>query len=426
MQAAAYNYRAVVHCHQGAGAQAIADCQEGARVAERAGDRFRIYLLQFYEGQAYLMTDDPGRARQVLDSSIALAKQLGTTTLLAWGLGLLASALLALDEDQPVPTLCEEAINVAEDTRDRLANALAHRTLAEALARLTPSDVDRPEGALRDAIRIHQELGCRPELARSYLTYARLLNGWGRLDEASAVPPRGDRDVSGDGHGAGSGPRRARCGRPGLVTAPANGEGAGMVKVQQVWNRAQWDRAGHDPDAPRRPRVTPSSFTVESVRVTHGTSVPTIWRSTLPGTGCPTRSGRAAPPAWRTELDQSPGPSKTLPFETYIGVSLGRFNEVSSLRARRPMEMPAIFALHCARTASSGAILALNLRIKTLSGPDEGRPPFANLERAGVPRSAAIEDEGGDGGRIRSSAGPSSRRTRESANNPVTSTTAVV
>jgi transcriptional regulator with AAA-type ATPase domain/tetratricopeptide (TPR) repeat protein len=183
-QAAAYNYRAVAHCHQGAGAQAIADCEDARRLAERAGDRFRIYLLQFYESQAYLMIGDPSRARELLENNLALAKQLGTTTLLAWGQGLLATALLALGEARLVPALCEEAIRLAEDTRDRLANALAHRTLAEALAGLTPPDVERAELAVLDAIRIQEEFGSRPELARSYLTYARLLRGWNRADEA--------------------------------------------------------------------------------------------------------------------------------------------------------------------------------------------------------------------------------------------------
>jgi class 3 adenylate cyclase/tetratricopeptide (TPR) repeat protein len=184
VQAAAHNYRAVAYCHQGAGAEAIADCQEARQVAAGAGDRFRIYLLQFYEGQAYLMIGDPRRAREVLENSIALAKQLGTTTLLAWGQGLLASALLALGEDSPVSALCEEAIRLAEDTRDRLANGLAHRILAEALARQTPPDVDRAERCVRDAIRIQHELGCRPEVARSYMTYARLLNQWNQAGEA--------------------------------------------------------------------------------------------------------------------------------------------------------------------------------------------------------------------------------------------------
>ena len=182
--AAAYNYRAVAHCHRGSGAEAVADCEEARRVAERAGDRFRVYLLQFYEGQAYAMLGDPDRARELLEHSIALAKQLGTTTLLAWGQGLLATCLLALGDHQTVPALCEEAIRLAEDTRDRLANALAHRTLAEALARMTQPDVGRAESVLLDAIRIQHELGCQPELARSYVTYARLLRQWSRTNEA--------------------------------------------------------------------------------------------------------------------------------------------------------------------------------------------------------------------------------------------------
>jgi predicted ATPase/class 3 adenylate cyclase len=186
VQAAAHNYRAVAYCHQGAGERAIADCEEARRIAEGSGDRFRIYLLQFYEGQAYTMIGEPALARKLLEDSIELAKQLGTTTLLAWGQGLLATSLLALDEVHAVPALCEEAIRLSEATRDRLANALAHRTLAEALAALAPPDVARAERAVLDAIRIQEELGSRPELARSYVAYAGLLRRWGRLKEAKA------------------------------------------------------------------------------------------------------------------------------------------------------------------------------------------------------------------------------------------------
>jgi transcriptional regulator of acetoin/glycerol metabolism len=184
VQAAAYNYRAVAYCHRGDGARAITDCQDARRVADRAGDLFRTYLVQFYEGQAYIMIGDPGRARELLENSIALAKQLGTTTLLAWGQGLLATALLALAEDRLVPALCEEAIRLAENTRDRLANALAHRTLAEALAHLAPPDIKGAERAILEAMRIQKGLGSRPELARSYLAYARLLRRWDRPDAA--------------------------------------------------------------------------------------------------------------------------------------------------------------------------------------------------------------------------------------------------
>jgi class 3 adenylate cyclase/tetratricopeptide (TPR) repeat protein len=185
VQAAAYNYRAVVYGHWGAGAEVIADCEDARKVAERSGDRFRIYLLQFYEGQAYTMIGDPARARELLEDSIGLAKHLGTTTLLAWGQGLLATSLLLLGEHHAVPPLCEEAIRLAEDTKDRLADALAHRTLAEAVAVVTPAEVERAERLVLDAMRIQQDVGSRPELARSHLVYGRLLQRWGRRDEAA-------------------------------------------------------------------------------------------------------------------------------------------------------------------------------------------------------------------------------------------------
>ena len=68
VEAAAYNYRAVAHCHQGSAAAAIADCEEARRLAESVGDRFRIYLVQFYEGHAYTMAGDPGESARIARS----------------------------------------------------------------------------------------------------------------------------------------------------------------------------------------------------------------------------------------------------------------------------------------------------------------------------------------------------------------------
>ena len=246
VQAAAYNYRAVAYGHQGAGPEAIADCEAGRRVAEGAGDRFRIYLLQFYEGQAYITVGNPGRARELLENSIALAKQLGTTTLLAWGQGLLATALLALGEAASVPMLCEEAIRLAEDTRDRLANALAHRTLAEALARLAPAEVDRAERALLDAIRIQQELGCRPELARSYEVYARLLKEWHRPDEAKKFIGEAVGMFRAMGMARDLARARARGYGSRLATTGRRKPRAPYAEGERCRNRAQWNCPCHD------------------------------------------------------------------------------------------------------------------------------------------------------------------------------------
>jgi class 3 adenylate cyclase/tetratricopeptide (TPR) repeat protein len=185
VEAAAYNYRAVAHCHRGSAVAAIADCEEARRIAERVGDRFRIYLVQFYEGQAHAMAGNPAKARELLEASIALAKELGTTTLLAWGQGLLAMTLLALGDAGAAETLCRQAIRLAERTHDRLANALAHRILAEALAILEPGNTTAPEISLLESMRIQREMGCEPELGRSLFAYALLLGGWGRAEEAA-------------------------------------------------------------------------------------------------------------------------------------------------------------------------------------------------------------------------------------------------
>jgi tetratricopeptide (TPR) repeat protein len=179
VEAAAYNYRAVVYCHQGSPA-AIADCEKVRRIAERIGDRFRVYLVQFYEGQAYITANQSQRARELLEKSIGFADQLGTTTLLAWGQALLATALLELGEAAGALPLCNQAIELAQKTRDPLANALAHRTLAEAIAVLEPANTRSAEDAVLEALRIQQELGAEPELARSRFAYARLLNAWHR------------------------------------------------------------------------------------------------------------------------------------------------------------------------------------------------------------------------------------------------------
>ena len=184
VEAAAYSYRAVAHCYRGAASEAIEDCAQARQLAQRTGDQLRIYLLQYGEGHAHAMLGDPHTARKILEENIAQAKRLGTTALRAWGQGLLAMTLLALGERDAVVPLCQETIQLARDTQDRLANALAHRMLAEALGATGPADAAQAEAAVVEAIRIQQEVGSRPELARSYVTYGRLLDRWGRSDEA--------------------------------------------------------------------------------------------------------------------------------------------------------------------------------------------------------------------------------------------------
>jgi len=185
-EAAAYHYRGFVHGQQGAWSQAITDYQAARRLAEHAGDPFRVYLVQFYEGLAYAMIGEPDQGRLLIEESIGLASQLGTAFLLPWAKAYLATCLRKLGAADAALAPCDEAIRLAADTHDKYASAIAHRTLAEVVLCTTPPDLQQAERAIREAIRLQQEIVDRPGLARSYVSYARLLQAQGQQEQAAA------------------------------------------------------------------------------------------------------------------------------------------------------------------------------------------------------------------------------------------------
>jgi class 3 adenylate cyclase/tetratricopeptide (TPR) repeat protein len=178
-EAAAYGYRGILHDQRGEWARAIADYECARRVAEGAGDPFRMYIVKFWEGRAYARAGDASRGRTLVEEGFALAERIGTKFALAHGKVSLAECLLALGELDEACRVCEDTITLSEDGRDRFHAALAHRILAESLSRLRPSDAQSPLGEMLEAIGIQQELGVKPELARSYVSYARLLEARG-------------------------------------------------------------------------------------------------------------------------------------------------------------------------------------------------------------------------------------------------------
>jgi predicted ATPase/class 3 adenylate cyclase len=183
-EAAAYFYRALIHEQRGAWAQALRDCEEARRVGERMSDLFRVYLAKTTQGRIYTLTGDPARGRVLLEEGAVLADQLGTNFWLAWRTTYLAACLLALGELESVPALCDEAIRVAEAAGDQYPKALAQRTLAETLFALNAADPQPAESAMLEAIRLQQAIGAKPELARSYVSYGRMLQGQGEGEKA--------------------------------------------------------------------------------------------------------------------------------------------------------------------------------------------------------------------------------------------------
>jgi class 3 adenylate cyclase/tetratricopeptide (TPR) repeat protein len=185
-EAAAYFYRGLIHEQRGAWAQALTDCEAARCVAERMGDLFRVYLAKTTQGRVHTLAGDPARGRVLLEEGARLAEQLGTNFWLAWRTSYLAACLLALGEHDAVSPLCYEAIRVAEAAGDQYPKTLAQRTLVEALFVLDPVDPQPAERAMLEAIRLQQALGAKPELSRSYVSYARMLQAQGQGEQAHA------------------------------------------------------------------------------------------------------------------------------------------------------------------------------------------------------------------------------------------------
>src|SRR5262249_52172319 len=160
-------YRGIVHNQQGVWTQALADFDAARRVAEGAGDHFRAYLASLYEGWTHSRAGEPVAGRVLLEQALTFAEQIGTTFFLALGKAWLAACHLALGELDTVPALCQEALRVAAETSDRFAQAVAHRALAEALARGTMPDRQQAEQVMGEAIRLWKEIEFNPELGRT-------------------------------------------------------------------------------------------------------------------------------------------------------------------------------------------------------------------------------------------------------------------
>jgi hypothetical protein len=98
----------------------------------------------------------------------------------------LSACAVAL-RDGAGPALCRDALLMAEKTSDRMAQAVAYRALAEALAQ-DPAAPDRAraEQGMAQSIRLYKEIELNPELARTYVSYARLLQSWGEDGQAKS------------------------------------------------------------------------------------------------------------------------------------------------------------------------------------------------------------------------------------------------
>jgi len=184
-ESAAFLYRGLIGIASGNLPQAEADFATARRVAERVEDRLRVYLAVWLQGQAYSMAGNHRLGRVLLEESLARAGQIGTKFFLAGPKAALANCLVAAGEIRAARALCQEALEIARETGDRFFGALANRALGLALAEPSPADCEGAERAIQEAIRVQKEIRAAPELARSYVSYSRLLHRLGRPDDAA-------------------------------------------------------------------------------------------------------------------------------------------------------------------------------------------------------------------------------------------------
>jgi tetratricopeptide (TPR) repeat protein len=192
-EAATLHYRGLIRDQQGQWDLALADYAAAREIAEPSGDLFRVYLIKFMQGRAYHVAGDRVRGRTLIEESIALAAQLGTTFILGQAKTMLAACALAEGEgaDESVRSLCAEAIGLAEKAGDKFTVALALRAQAESLSRSrSPEERGKAKPDILEAIRLLEEIGAKPELGRSYVSLAAILEIEGNTAEATTTRQR--------------------------------------------------------------------------------------------------------------------------------------------------------------------------------------------------------------------------------------------
>jgi tetratricopeptide (TPR) repeat protein len=183
--ATVYMCRGAVYDQHGDWDRALADYAEAQRLAGQAGDLTRSYLIACQQGRAYALHSDPQRGHDILQQSLTLANKLDIAPVPAWPRVHLAACLLKLEQYDKVQPLCREALRLALAGGDYYGQFLAQRTLAEILTRMQPEQTAAIHTAMHEAIRLQRQLGALPELMRSYISYAGLLDSLGEQDDAA-------------------------------------------------------------------------------------------------------------------------------------------------------------------------------------------------------------------------------------------------
>jgi tetratricopeptide (TPR) repeat protein len=183
-EAANYYYRAIVYEQKGEWSRVVEDCRAGLEIAKRIRDPFRVYVLTCLLGYGWFRLGEAKRGMDTLREGIGLAEQLGTKYLLAWAFSWLSDSYLVERSFDAALDAASRALSLAVPGSDFYGESLAARCYGEALCQKDPNRLAEAEEHIQRAIRLQAEKGMKPQLARSYVGYARLLQLKGEADKA--------------------------------------------------------------------------------------------------------------------------------------------------------------------------------------------------------------------------------------------------
>jgi predicted ATPase len=183
-ESAAYHFSGIDREQRGEWAKAINDYEEGRGIADKAGDLFRVHLIKFWEGRAYTLSGNPNQGHILLEESLNLGDKIGTEFGLSGLKTFLAECLLRRNDPDEAFSFCQEAIHLCEESGNKWLLAIALRTLSEIISCRELSDLEEARRAVQKAIDLQLEIEAKPELGRTYLSYAKLLNTTGENKKA--------------------------------------------------------------------------------------------------------------------------------------------------------------------------------------------------------------------------------------------------
>ncbi len=183
-EAACCMYRGCARFLRGHWRQAIEDARRSLSIGERIADAFRVYLTSGFLGGFLVMAGELEEGLALLGQAVRAAERLRTKVGLGWFLVFLTEVGLARGDMAEADRQCRAAIAFAREQGDRWTEAWARRVFAETFRRGAPPDLDGAEHEILEAMRIQREIGALPELARSLLTYGRILEVRGEQERA--------------------------------------------------------------------------------------------------------------------------------------------------------------------------------------------------------------------------------------------------